>query len=358
MAASDVSSDDYFRVLGLARSATAADVKKAYRKLAVKWHPDKNPGNAQAEENFKRVAEAYEVLSDTTKRSDYERFGKAGCDGSVPDGAGGGSPGGGFPADFGSGGGGGRGGWQQAGSRSPFGGGMDHAEDLFASFFSDSGEDPFAALFGGSGSGGGGMNMGMNGMRMGMEMGMNGMETGMGGRRSRKRPRTAPPPPPGIPSVGARLVVEGLRSAPGMNGAEVTVAGYVAARGRVTVELEDGSVVGLKPANLRQLVGGARVEGLESRPELNGRKARLRPFDPAAGRYVAVVRGKSVALRPKNVVLPTGTCVEVTGLRSQPQLNGSRGTVDGRDDETGRYIVRIAGVVGAAALKLESVTAC
>jgi DnaJ homolog subfamily B member 6 len=70
---SQFESRDYFAVLGLSRSATDADVKKAYRKLAVQWHPDKNRENPKAEEYFKRIAEAYEVLSDPEKRRQYER---------------------------------------------------------------------------------------------------------------------------------------------------------------------------------------------------------------------------------------------------------------------------------------------
>lgn len=68
-------SRDYYEVLGVDRSADAASIKKAYRKLAVKYHPDKNPGNAEAEEAFKEVSAAYEVLSDPDKRSRYDRFG-------------------------------------------------------------------------------------------------------------------------------------------------------------------------------------------------------------------------------------------------------------------------------------------
>lgn len=68
---------DYYEVLGVARDASADDIKKTYRKLAVKYHPDKNPGDKAAEEKFKEVAEAYEVLSDTAKRQQYDQFGHA-----------------------------------------------------------------------------------------------------------------------------------------------------------------------------------------------------------------------------------------------------------------------------------------
>ncbi|KAF1791869.1 DnaJ domain, conserved site [Phytophthora cactorum] len=77
-------SDDYFEVLNLPRSASASDVKRAYRKLAVQWHPDKNRSSPRAEEFFKKISEAYEVLSDPEKRKVYEKYGKAGLDGTAP----------------------------------------------------------------------------------------------------------------------------------------------------------------------------------------------------------------------------------------------------------------------------------
>ena len=66
---------DYYEVLGISRTATPDEIKKAYRKLAIKYHPDKNPGNKEAEESFKEATEAYEVLSDAEKRSRYDQFG-------------------------------------------------------------------------------------------------------------------------------------------------------------------------------------------------------------------------------------------------------------------------------------------
>jgi curved DNA-binding protein len=69
--------EDYYKLLGLEKRATAEDIKKAYRKLALKWHPDKNPNNKAAEEKFKKISEAYAVLSDAKKREEYDTFGSA-----------------------------------------------------------------------------------------------------------------------------------------------------------------------------------------------------------------------------------------------------------------------------------------
>lgn len=76
-----MSKRDYYEVLGVDKTATLDTIKKAYRKLAIRYHPDKNPGDQEAEEKFKEAAEAYEVLSDDSKRSRYDQFGHAGMSG-------------------------------------------------------------------------------------------------------------------------------------------------------------------------------------------------------------------------------------------------------------------------------------
>ena len=80
---------DYYEVLGVDKSASADDIKKAYRKMAIKYHPDKNPGDKEAEEKFKEAAEAYSVLSDADKKARYDQFGHAGVEGAGPDFSGG-----------------------------------------------------------------------------------------------------------------------------------------------------------------------------------------------------------------------------------------------------------------------------
>lgn len=114
---------DYYELLGVSRDAGSEDIKKAYRKAALKYHPDRNPGNKDAEEHFKQINQAYEVLSNSEKRARYDRFGAAGVDSSGMDDAGFGGFGGFtdiFDVFFGSG----------AGARTPTERGPERGADL------------------------------------------------------------------------------------------------------------------------------------------------------------------------------------------------------------------------------------
>jgi len=118
---------DYYEVLGLAKNASEEEIKKAYRKLAIKFHPDKNPDDKAAEEKFKEAAEAYEILSNVEKRQRYNQFGHAGVGGAASGG---------------------------------FGGGGMNMDDIFSQF-----GDIFGGTFGGGGFSGGGRSTGRRVMR-------------------------------------------------------------------------------------------------------------------------------------------------------------------------------------------------
>jgi molecular chaperone DnaJ len=123
---------DYYEILEITKTASADEIKKSYRKVAMKFHPDRNPGDKAAEEKFKEAAEAYEVLSDADKRSKYDRYGHAGVSG-------------------------GRGGFN--------GGGM-NMDDIFSQFGDVFGDDLFGSFFGGRRGGGQSRTQGTRGSNL------------------------------------------------------------------------------------------------------------------------------------------------------------------------------------------------
>jgi molecular chaperone DnaJ len=150
---------DFYEILGVSKSASADEIKKAYRKVAMQFHPDRNPGNKEAEEKFKEAAEAYEILSDTDKKSQYDRFGHAGVSGN------------------------GRGG---------FGGGGHNMnmDDIFSQFGDIFGDDVFGSFFGGGqrrgGGGGGGRSRGVRGSNLRVRIKLNYEEIAKGASKTIK----------------------------------------------------------------------------------------------------------------------------------------------------------------------------
>ncbi len=139
-----MSKRDFYDILGVSKSASADEIKKAYRKLAIKYHPDKNPGDKEAEEKFKEAAEAYDVLSNAEKKQRYDQFGHAGM------GGGGGYSGGGFS--------------------------MDDIFSQFGDIFGDG--DVFGSFFGGGGRGGSRRSVGSN-IRIKLKLTLSEMKTGV-----------------------------------------------------------------------------------------------------------------------------------------------------------------------------------
>jgi molecular chaperone DnaJ len=151
-----MSKRDYYEILGVTKSSSADEIKKAYRKVAMQFHPDRNPGDKAAEEKFKEAAEAYEVLSDQEKRAQYDRYGHAGMN----------SRGGGF--------GGGQ--------------GM-NMDDIFSNFGDIFGDDIFGSFFGGGGGrqrGGGGRARGTRGSNLRIKLKMNYEEIAKGANKTVK----------------------------------------------------------------------------------------------------------------------------------------------------------------------------
>jgi molecular chaperone DnaJ len=152
---------DYYEILGVSKGASADEIKKAYRKVAMQYHPDRNPGDKSAEDKFKEAAEAYEVLSDQDKRAQYDRFGHAGVSGN----------GGGFR------------------------GGNMNMDDIFSQFGDIFGDDIFGSFFGGAGAGrarGGGRTRGTRGSNLRIKLKMNFEEMARGATKTVKVKKYVP----------------------------------------------------------------------------------------------------------------------------------------------------------------------
>jgi curved DNA-binding protein CbpA len=360
MGSPNLNSEDYYEVLGCERSASDADLKKAYRKLAVKWHPDKNPDNEEATKNFQKISEAYATLSDEKKRKLYDQYGKEGADaadhmGDMPTGGAGfhGFPGGGrggahhmspeeaeaffsnifggsdlfgaFGGGMGGGMGGGRGGTTRVQfSSSGFpGGGMGGMGGF-------GGMDPFSAMLGGMG--GGGMGGG------GMHMGMGGMPgAGFGGPPQQTQSYNTIRP-------GTVVSLKGLVNAPERNGDQGVVKAYNPQNGRYIIVLEESDeTMSVKASNLLQHVH-VKIHDVKSQPELNGKTGTIVTWVDSKERYNIHVFAlkKVVSLRPGNVILENGTVGRIVGLKSKPELNDKWGTIKEWIRESNKYDIQLS----------------
>lgn len=322
----DITSGDYYKVLGVDRSASENDITKAYRKLALKHHPDKNPGDEAAETRFKAIKSAYEVLRDADKRKTYDQFGKEGVANGASD-AHGGVP---FQAEdlfnaFFSG---------------------DHA---FSMFFGNDDRDSPGAFFGGGVPGGarvqfasfGGMPGGIFDMG-GKATGMPGMAEGRSGGIGKQRSVPTLPPAYAMPT-GTRVCIYGLSKAPEHNGKRGRIIGFDQSKSRYAVELEDASTLSLKPTNLCQQAT-VRLRGIESQPALNGQAGTILSYSDDSGRYKIrlkqrVANGRGVvSVEPSKVILETGTRVTTHGL-SLAERNGLMAQIQDIDMEALRYTI-------------------
>lgn len=326
--------EDYYAVLGVSKSADEAEIKKAFRKLALLYHPDKvQKKGADAKEveaanaKFKSIAEAYEVLSDADKRAVYDKYGHQGLQNGPPEDAQSDPR---FAHFFGGAGGGGGG----AGAAPRFHFTASRPEDIFAQFFGQGGfpqtdsDDDDAAH-------------GMGGMPFGGMGGMGGMPFGAGNAPKRQKASVEPDEI----APGSRVVIHGLVKQQQHNEELGTVQGFDRSAGRYVIELEDGEQLKLKPENLRQIGMRVTITDLTKRPELNGREGIVNGFGADDRLYVSLGGhgGETVALKPANVILPAGTCIKIVGLEKAAQHNGKHGVIEAFDEAASRYLLRLPG---------------
>ena len=307
----DVRSDDYYKVLGVDRRSSEGDIAKAYRVLALKYHPDRNPGSSTAEENFKRVSAAYDTLKDASKRAHYDRFGKD-------------APSHGQPT-----------------ARHPFCNPsathtshhssherftFSDASDLFRQFFGHS--DPFVEF--------------ERSLHEGIHSGHSHVQMRRGRPPSAGRRPRAQDTADGDGGLQGMVRVGGLVRNSAHNGR----VGHVVRRDpethRVVVRMvSSNEVLAFKSQNLTPLVESV-VCGLQTRAELNGKTAYIseRATD---GRYVVFIPPLQtpIAVQLARLRLANRTAVRLHGL-ANAKYNGARGCIVDAAMDGSSYTVEIA----------------
>ena len=276
------SNDDYYNILGINKSANETDIKKAYRKLAVKFHPDKNPGNTEAEEKFKKINEAYSVLSDKEKKEKYDRFGVEGLNSG-----------------------------QNMNNVNP--------NEIFNMFFG--GNDPF--------------NININNMGGHTRIFRSG--NGMSFQSFNSHRSMHQKPLDGVIKSGTIVLIKNLQNASNFNNCSGIIKSYNDMKKKYIVAVNNKSIY-IQRNNFVQLLE-VQIYNLRSDPTLNGRKTKI--IDILNDRYVIDIDNKRYSLSINNLIVNTGSCVEIINLESKKELNGKYGTVIDFDSSCDRYLIKI-----------------
>ena len=286
-----MTNDDYYKILGVEKNASENDIKKAYRKLAVKYHPDKNPDNKEAEEKFKVISDAYSVLSDKEKRQKYDQFGKEGMNMNTNN--------------------------------------MGNPHDVFNTFFG--GQDPFKNFPQE------GFSFSMGGPNIQTKVSRNGF-TFTTINTNRPVPRVKVNELTLI-KINSNVLIYGLVNNDRYNDKEGTTTNYDANKMRYTVRIDSRTEMMLKHENLLQLID-VTICNLVNKKELNGKIGKIIGICNDLGRYKINLEGQVIALKQDNFIVPNGTCISLYNLNRQ-ELNGKKGRVLSFNSEDKRYKIGI-----------------
>jgi len=296
---SDLLSSDYYKIMGIARNAADIELKKAYRKLALRWHPDKNQDNKElASENFKKIAEAYEILSDTNKRNLYNKYGKQGLErGSRM-----------------SGGGEGRG--RGPGHTRHFH--FSNANDIFKQFFHN--ESP-----GSPGSPGSKKNIHFSFKTNGNNIDLTNLLFNNG----------ASPMSHNRQKINSNLflqentpiIIKGLINNSELNNKYGLIKNYNRSKKRYLVEGPNGNIY-LKPFNIIQQVSNVRLNYIIRHPELNNKIGKIVGWDDYKFRLkIKLDEDSLVYVKQTNVIYPINTLVYIKNLENKIEYNNTIGKI-------------------------------
>jgi len=291
-------SKDLYKILGLDKKASQNDIKKAYRKLAMKYHPDKNPENKETAANkFKEISEAYEILSDETKKRQYDQYGNTS-----------------FMNN---------GGAQHFTHTDP--------REIFRQFFGTN--SPFG-------------NMSSHG---------NGIKFFTRTSRSTSTNRSPftnsndffsmnqglkPPLYPHNPTLlktNTYVRIHGLKSKPQYNNKTGKITDYNKKSNRYTVCLDNGTTINILRQNMQSIVANVEIMNLTNRQELNGIVGTIQHYDIKKNKYVINTDDhRTIMLKRENILLPAKTNVYLENLQNT-SWNGRCGSVVSYEPDTGRY---------------------
>jgi hypothetical protein len=275
-----IEDEDYYEILGIAKNAKDNEIKKAYRKLAFKYHPDKNPDDIESENKFKIISEAYAVLTDKEKKSIYDRFGKDAINDT------------GHPMH-------------------------QNSNDVCNNFFKkhNGGCNPFdmfpkeGELF--ANSPGDGVHKNINGYTFTSFI-------------NKPDPRKAPyPNKPDIIRINTNILTMNV-SNDKYNDKTGVIIDYDLKKDNYIINIDD-KVMSINYGNILQLVD-VTVINLVNQPELNGQIGEIIGISKDINRYRIMLNNQIIALKINNFVVSNGTCVKLTGLKKE-HLNGQKARV-------------------------------
>ena len=296
---------DYYKVLGVSKTADSKELKKVYRKLALKWHPDKNKGSKDAEENFKKISEAYEVLSDPKKKQIYDTYGKEGILGSPPH------------------------------SSTDKGFRRSHYSNGTNVNFTDP-NDLFSQIFGSMGTRGSDNFMNFGSFTSDSDEGIGSMRFSNPGMRMRNRRKN---PPHKLKSETQVQIIK-LVKKPDMNNLIGTIIDYDSTRDRYMVSFSDEMIISLKPSNIVPLISKVKLSTISKDQSLNGKTGNIIAYDTQKHRFtIKLFIGRIVSVKQDNIVFPKDTPINIQGLKSSEQYNGKSGIITNFNGE--RYSIQL-----------------
>ena len=278
--------NNYYKVLGVSKTADSNELKKAYRKQALKWHPDKNKGNKDAEDHFKKISEAYDVLSDPKKKDIYDTYGKDG----VSD----------VPRS------------QYSSVRTHYGNTsnikVSEPNILFSQFFGSMGTR--------------GSEHFMNSFTSDSDEGIGGMP--FSNHRMKKRRKNHPYKLK--PKTPVQIIK--LLNKPNLNNLIGTIIDYDSTRDRYMVSFTDEMIISLKPHNIVPLISKVKLYNISTDKSLNGKSGNIIAYDTQKDRFtIKLFIGRIVSIKQDNIVFPKNTPINIHDLKSSEQYNGKSGII-------------------------------